>query len=327
MELKMFERTYHFNQISIKQQKGIAISREKINIESEIIKGVSRPIPLIASNMTSVVNSDFIIKLYKLGSLGIMHRAEDKTDRFISTQRISNECAWCATSIGLNDDYDYIKKLIHYGANILNIDVAHSYNEIAINMAKTIKIRWPHIKVIIGNTTNPKMLKECYDYIDAIKIGIGQGSVCETKNSAGCTMGMATCVYEFNELSKKYGIPVISDGSIKEPSDFTKAIGLGASAVMAGRIFASCPESAASIKRKWFKKYKQYSGMASRDVQERWRGKVHNDCPEGKTVLLPIGEPVQNLLNRYSGALRSGISYAGYDNINDFRGNAEFIWV
>lgn len=323
----MFEQTYHFNQLSIKQQKGIATSREDINIESEIIKGIKRPIPLIAANMNTVVNPNFIIQLYKFGSFGIMHRAEDKTDRMISVKKISNECEWCAMSIGLNDDYDYIGKLIYYGANILNIDIAHSYNDWTMNMAKTIKIKWPHVKLIIGNTTNPKMLEECYDYIDAIKIGIGQGSACETKNSAGCTMGMATCVQKFNELSKKYGIPIISDGSVKEPADFVKAIGLGASSVMAGRIFASCPESAAKVKRKWFKKYKVYSGMASRDVQEKWRGRVSNNCPEGKTVLLPIGESAERLLQRYEGALRSGISYAGFDNIKNFKGNAEFILV
>jgi IMP dehydrogenase len=122
-------------------------------------------------------------------------------------------------------------------------------------------------------------------------------------------------------------MPIISDGSIKKPADFVKAIGAGASAVMGGQIFARCPESAAPIIEVDGIKKKVYSGMASRVVQEKWRGKVHNDCPEGKTIFLDIGEPVEKLLNRYCGALRSGISYGGFDNISDFLKNCEFILV
>lgn len=145
--------------------------------------------------------------------------------------------------------------------------------------------------------------------------------------TAGCYEPQFSAVLKFRERANELGMPIISDGSIKKPADFVKAIGAGASAVMAGQIFARCPESAAPIIEVDGIKKKTYSGMASRAVQEKWRGKVNNDCPEGKTILLDIGESVGKLLNRYCGALRSGVSYAGFNNINAFRRNCEFILI
>lgn len=166
------------------------------------------------------------------------------------------------------------------------------------------------------------MLHETCDFVDAIKVGIAQGFACETKNTAGCTEKQFSAVFKFKELSKQYGIPVISDGSLREPADFTKAIAAGANSVMAGKVFAACPESAAEV----IDNKKLYAGMASRYVQNKWRGGLKDGtCPEGGIRYLDIGEPLEQLLERYSGALRSGITYAGGTCIEDFQKEVEFV--
>jgi IMP dehydrogenase/GMP reductase len=326
------ELSLGFDNIAIKQKKNICKSRSDVDIRSEIIRGVRVDIPLIAANMSTVINKDFYIKIHKFGAFAVMHRAIDHEELCEDLHQISKECDWVAASIGIsNDDFDFIhQKLIRHGVNIIFIDVAHGYCDKVIFLAKQIKKSFSHVKVVVGNTVNIGLMEECADFVDAIKVGVGSGLVCETAYTAGCTERQFSAVLKFKKKAKKLGMPIISDGGIRQPGDFTKAIAAGASSVMAGSIFARCPESAAKIISHFGgqatdKVKKVYSGMASRQVQEKWRGKVNNGCPEGKTILLDIGEDVEFLLERYAGALRSGISYAGCDLIKDFHDSVEFV--
>ena len=276
--------------------------------------------------MASVTNAQFCSQLYQLGALGILHRALGEKDYLEEITTLTNNCPVVAASIGIND-YHLLQKLVKAGANLIVVDVAHSYCDAAINVCKNIRQFYPHVKIIVGNTININMLDEIDGWADGLKIGCGNGSPCETAMTAGCYEPQFSAVLKFRERANELGMPIISDGSIKRPADFVKAIGAGASAVMGGQIFARCPESASPIIEVDGIKKKSYSGMASRAIQEKWRGKVHNDCPEGKTIFLDIGESVTKLLNRYCGAIRSGVSYAGFNNINDFRKNCEFILI
>ena len=321
-------KSLDFDDVAIQQEKNICLSRTSVNTESEIIKGVKRNIPLIAANMSTVVNSSFINQLYKLGAFGIMHRALDDASYFLEIKEIAKNCEWVAASIGVgNNQIDLFKNLVKNGANIICIDIAHGYSDQVIEMAREIKKFSPTIKVIIGNTTNTNLLEESYKYIDACKIGVGQGLACKTKDTAGSTEKMISCILKFKFLSKELGIPIIADGGIRKPADFTKAIGAGASSVMAGSVFAACPESSAEIIIKNGEQFKVYSGMASREVQEKWRGLKNGTCTEGKTLHLPLGENLDKLVERYLGALRSGITYSGTDNLISFQTRCSFIRI
>lgn len=310
-----------FENVAIKQKKSKVNSRSEINIHSEVIRGVDLPIPLIASNMSTVTSPEFCILLEKLGSMGVLHRAETDDTLVDWTQQIAKENKWVAVSVGIGESqFDLAKKLINSGANIIFIDVAHGYCDAVIALGKTIKQFASHVHVVVGNTINPGLIIESSDFASAVKVGIAQGGACLTKNTAGVTDKQFSAVQKCLVASKKYGMPLISDGGTREPADFVKAIAAGASCVMAGKIFAACPESAAILT----KEGKLYAGMSSRFVQEKWHGFVKNGAPEGKTVYLPLGESAENLLNRYSGSLRSGISYAGCTNIQEFKGAVEF---
>lgn len=326
----MFEQSYGFNQIAIKQKQCIVKSRKDIKIESEIIRGIRRPELLIASNMSNVVNADFCIKLYKLGSLGFMHRAFQDNNKYIEEViKISEICPVTVASVGINEkDYFLVEQLIRYGrASVICIDVAHCFSKNTLIMCKHIRENYPTIRIVVGNTINPNAIEFFNDYVDAIKVGCASGSCCETRNTSGCYKPQFSAVYDMKEKAQKYGMPLISDGGVREPADFSKSIGAGASATMAGYIFARCPESAAKIIEIDGTKKKSMSGMASRLVQEEWKNKVSNDCPEGATRIIDIGEPVEDLIKRYAGALRSGISYSGFNNIQDFREGCDFILV
>lgn len=323
-------RSYSFSQVAIVQKENICNSRLDAKIEGEMIRGIRRPIPLIAANMSTVVNADFCIRLYQLGALGVMHRAFSNRDDYVhEVSKIAKEIPVVAVSIGVKEqDYLLVQQLIKVGANCIVVDIANGFSKPCLKMCQHIKDHYPTLKIIAGNTVNPDMLHTFHPFIDAIKVGIGGGSACATANTAGCTKNQFSAVYDFRELSQKYGVPVISDGSVKCPGDFSKAIGAGASGVMGGSIFARCPESSGIIVEVDGTKKKIYSGMASIAVQQEWKnGLKEQTCAEGKTLFLDIGESVENLLNRYAGALRSAISYSGENNIESFRKNCEFILI
>lgn len=329
-QTNFFERSLGFEEVAIKQKKNLVNSRLDVDIKSEFVRGLFLKIPLIAANMSTVINTSFYKKLYDLGALGIMHRAFKTHEEYLAQiKEISKSCDLVAASVGITkNDEDLAKKLIKNGVNILTIDVAHGYSQRVLDLAKNLKKNFPHIKVIIGNVVNSDIVYECYDFVDAIKVGIAQGFACETKNTAGCTEKQFSAVLKFKTLSKEFDLPIISDGGIREPSDFTKAIAAGANSVMAGSIFARCPESAAEEVKTEKGVKKIYAGMASRYVQNKWKGGLkQGTCPEGTVKYLDIGEPVNMLLERYSGALRSGITYAGGVDIKSFQENVEFIRI
>ncbi len=317
-----------FTDVAIDQGMNQCLSRLDADIRTEVFRGVWLDVPLIASNMSSVVNAEFCIQLQKLGALGIMHRAFGDISAYLrEVRKISNVSQVVAASVGVGtSQVELATQLVEVGANVITIDIAQGYSQAVIDTGRAIKKNHPSIKLVIGNTINTELMYLVDDFADGVKVGIAQGSACLTKNTAGCTEKQFSAVLKFKEVSRKLGLPILSDGGTKEPGDFTKAIAAGANSVMAGQIFARCPESAADVVDVNGSFKKMYFGMASREAQVRWRGGLKpGTCPEGQTLLLEMGESAASLVERYSGALRSGITYAGATDTKSFQDVARFI--
>ncbi len=322
----MFELSLGFEHIAFKQKKNQVKSRLDINIKSEVLREICLDVPILASNMNTVCNSNFCNLMFGCGGLGIMHRADSEENIIEEVKKIVDNCKLVAASIGVGkNQFEFAKKLVNAGVNIIVIDIAHGYSDEVINLGRKIK-KELNVKVIVGNTVNVDMMSEVDDFADAVKVGIANGAACETRNTAGCYERQFSAVFKFKETSKKLGLPIISDGGIREPSDFVKAIGAGANSIMAGSIFARCPESAAELVYVDGKPKKIYAGMASRYVQDKWKGGLKNGtCPEGGVRFLDLGESVDRLVERYTGALRSGITYGGGFDIKSFQDSVEFV--
>jgi IMP dehydrogenase/GMP reductase len=321
------EFSFGFESIAIKQKKNICKSRLDVNIESEIIRGLKVKVPLIAANMSTVVDYDFLELLMKNGAFGFFHRAKNYIDYLEDVKKFSQDYEYVPVSIGVgNSEYESAQGLIKMGANVVLIDVAHGYADSVIDLGRQLKKEYPHIKVVVGNTTNVNMIEEVNDFADAVKVGIAQGFACETKNTAGCTEKQFSAILKFKERSKYLGLPIIGDGGIREPADVVKSIAAGANSVMAGKIFAECLESAAETVLIDNKKKKLYAGMASEHVQKSWKGGLKpGTCAEGGIRYLDIKYTLSEMLEMYSGALKSGITYAGGNDIKSFQNSVEFI--
>jgi IMP dehydrogenase len=317
----------NFADVAISQQKNQCKSRLDAKIDSEVIKGVFLKVPMIAANMSTVTNAQFCIEIKKAGGMGVLHRAQNDLDYFDEVHAIARCSTYCAASIGVGEkEFDRAMDLVKWGANILVIDIAHSYSDAAIDMAKKLKRYCPTAKIVIGNTTNVDMLEEVADVVDALKVGIGSGLACSTKSTAGATEGQFTAVLKFKKRARELGMPIISDGGIREEADFSKALAAGASSIMAGSIFAACPSSAAETVMINDTPKKLYAGMASQHSQNLWKGGLkQGTCAEGVVRYLDVGDPVDELIERWAGALRSGITYGGGTDIKSFQDKVRFV--
>lgn len=200
------QKSYKFDEVAIIQEKCICQSRSDVKIESEITKGITRPIPLIAANMASVTNAQFCFKLYQLGALGILHRAIGEEEYLKEVKTLASNCPVVAASIG-NNDHDLLAKLIKAGANLVVIDVAHAYCDATIDMCKHIRKIYPHIQIMVGNTININMLDKIDRWADGLKIGCASGCF-----AAGTRILMSNGTYKNIEDIKSNDKVINMDG-------------------------------------------------------------------------------------------------------------------
>ncbi len=243
-------------------------------------------------------------------------------------------------AIGVKEDaLQRARALIEAGADILVIDIAHGHSELAINTLKKVKSQFPDIPIIAGNVCTSEGTRDLIEAgADAIKAGVGPGSICMTRIVTGAGYPQLSAIINCAREADKYEIPIIADGGIKSSGDITKAIAAGASTVMIGRLFSGADQSPGVTIVKNGKKYKVIRGMASfgakfgREERENINnsGKSNNIfdfIPEGVEAMVPYTGSVSEIINQLIGGLKSGMSYCGAESIDELRSKAEFIQI
>jgi IMP dehydrogenase len=241
-------------------------------------------------------------------------------------------------AVGVKGDYlERTEALLEAGADIIVVDIAHGHSENAINTVHMIKKAFPDCELIAGNVaTGSRDLINAG--VDAVKVGVGSGSICITRVVTGSGVPQLTAVIDSVKVARDYGIPIISDGGIRNSGDITKALAAGASSVMIGSLFGGTDESPGKTLVKNGKKYKMYRGMASfyaslgRKYREAGPQVVDSDdlndyVPEGVEAMVPYNGSVVEIIRQMAGGLRSGLSYCGAKTIPEMQKNAEFIKI
>lgn len=241
-------------------------------------------------------------------------------------------------AIGVVGDFmERAEALLKEDCDVLVLDVAHGHNELAINALKQLKNQFPKAQIIAGNVATADATKDLIDAgADAIKVGVGPGSICTTRLVAGAGVPQLTAIMEAVKIAKEYDIPVIADGGIKVPGDVTKAIGAGADSVMLGGMLAGTTQSPGKIILKSGKRYKVYRGATSfsshMERKKRIEGSqgdenIEEYVPEGVEGMVPYKGDVEEVIQHLIGGLRSGMSYAGARTINEMQDKAQFIKI
>ncbi len=305
-------------------------SRRNPRLTGQITKNFVLDVPLVSANMDTVTGYEMAAAMAKLGGLGILHRflsVEDQVqqvDKLIKFQKENSLNTPIAASIGVSTNAEERSgKLVDAGVQILTIDIAHGDSVMMFETLEYVKNRYPHIDVIAGNTATPGGVKGLIDRgADAIKIGIGPGSMCTTRIITGCGVPQLTAVALCHQEAKKHNIPIIADGGMRISGDVVKALSAGASTVMLGSMLSGCLETPGKLK----KGMKQYRGMASKDAQVSWRGEVPKGmAAEGESTWVPCKGSVENVIDEICGGIRSGMTYINAQTISELNEKARFI--
>lgn len=243
-------------------------------------------------------------------------------------------------AVGVKGDYlERTESLLEAGSDAIVVDIAHGHSDNAINTVHMIKKAFPYCELIAGNIATAEGTRDLIKAgVDAVKVGVGSGSICITRVITGSGVPQLTAVMDSIKVGKEYDIPIISDGGIRTSGDSTKALAAGASTVMVGSLFGGTDESPGKTIVKNGKKFKMYRGMASfyaslgriarEDEGHAIDANDLNDyVPEGVEAMVPYKGSVVDIIRQIVGGIRSGLSYCGAKTISEMQSNAEFVKI
>lgn len=235
-----------------------------------------------------------------------------------------------------HDTLDRVDALVNAGVDVVTIDTAHGHSLGVINKLKEVKAKYPELQVIVGNIATGQAAKDLADAgADAVKVGIGPGSICTTRIIAGVGVPQLYAVYEVAKALKGTGVPLIADGGIKQTGDIAKAIAAGANTIMAGSLFAGVEEAPGETIIYEGRKFKSYRGMGSVEAMEkgskdRYFQDVEEDIkklvPEGIVGRVPYKGTLAEVVYQYIGGLRASMGYCGAASIEKLQ-EAQFVKI
>lgn len=259
----------------------------------------------------------------------------EKSLKYPNTARDSQDRLLCAAAVGITGDMlDRAKALVDAHVDALVLDSAHGHSKNIMKAVDTVKNAFPQISLIAGNVATAEATEALIKAgADAVKVGIGPGSICTTRVVAGIGVPQITAIYDSAEMADKYGIPIIADGGIKYSGEIVKAIAAGGSVVMVGSLVAGCEESPGETEIYQGRQFKVYRGMGSLGAMSKgsadryFQTGTKKFVPEGVEGRVPYKGPVGDTVYQMMGGLRSGMGYVGCHNIQELRTNARFIKI
>lgn len=331
--------------------KGIVTNRD-LRLErdySRKIREVMTTSLITADNQTNLEKAARILQKHKIEKLPIIDE-EGKLIGLITYKDITkandrpNSCKddkgrlRVAAAVGIAaDTMERVEALVNSQVDAISIDTAHGHSKGVICILKEIRKTYPDIQIIAGNIGTPEAARKMVDEgADAVKVGIGPGSICTTRVIAGVGIPQLSAIYNVASAIKGSGVPVIADGGIRYSGDIVKALTAGADTIMAGSLFAGVEESPGETIIFSGRKFKSYRGMGSIEAmqqgsKDRYFQDVEDDIrklvPEGIAARVPYKGTLSEVVFQLIGGLRAGMGYCGANNIPELQKNARFVRV
>lgn len=311
-ELNNYSMSLTYDDISLVPTEISALkSRVEANTKTTFL-GREMLLPVLSSPMDTVTGINMAKELDSLGCIGVLNRFDSSLDDLLHDEQTANQIK--AVSIGLTTDKKIVDYLASHGM-IICIDTANANNKTVLSKCEEIKKEY-NVPVMVGNVACGNTLKDLVNAgADAIRIGIGGGSVCTTSIQTGIGIGQVSSLLDvyFAREKDNLDIALIADGGIKSPGDVAKAIALGADVVMLGRMLAGTKEAPGEVIKYNDQLWKKYRGSASFGV------KMKNEFIEGEETMIPYKGQVKNVINAISDGLRSAMSYMNRPTIEELR--------
>lgn len=326
-------------------------AKSRLDVSTETcIAGMKLDVPLISSPMDTVTEQEMALQMSLLGGLGILHRFCDVSEqirmiRDLLLERVSEKNVhkkenfpYIVPAIGVGESSKiWLDTLIELGfapdIDALAIDVANGHNVLMKEMVEYVRGKLPDMPIIAGNVATGEGFAYLAELgVNAVRVGIGGGSICKTRIQTGFGVPTLESVMWAAEARERYGyddVSIIADGGIKYPADLVKSLAAGADAIICGSVFAGTKEAPGDvIIDNNGKAYKKYRGMASEEVQNEKRGGLKpGTVAEGVSTLTPYKGSLNRVINEFVGGLRSGMTYANASTIKELQLNSRFIKI
>jgi IMP dehydrogenase len=301
---------------------------------------VTAPVGTTLEHAQEILGKHKIEKLPIVDSVGILKglitiKDIEKSRQYPNSAKDESGRLLVGAAIGVTaNTFERTEALVNARVDVLVLDTAHGHSRGVIEMVKALKERFPGIQLIAGNVATADATRELIEAgADAIKVGIGPGSICTTRVVAGIGVPQITAVMNCAEEAEKYGIPVIADGGIKFSGDIVKALAAGARIVMMGSLFAGTEESPGDLEIYQGRSFKVYRGMGSIGAMKEgsrdryFQEKDKKLVPEGIEGRVPFKGPVSETIFQMIGGLRAGMGYCGTPNIEALRTQTRFLRI
>ena len=302
-------------------------TRSNCNTRSRLTKNIYLNTPIIASPMDTVCGKEMAEEMDRLGGIGIIHRFNSIEDQ---VKELPNTKLKAAAVGSTGDWWERTQELIKNGTGIILIDVANGNNVNVKRVIDKIKSEYYGIDIIAGNVCTEEGARNLCEWgVDAVRAGIGGGSLCSTRKNTAIGVPQITALDWCMKACEEYDVPLISDGGVRYVGDICKAIGIGAETVMLGSLLAGTKESPGSIKKtgEWPNEqlFKSYRGSASLE-NKIVHGLVEKHV-EGASKIIPYKGKVERIINDILDGLKSSMSYVNANNIPTFIKNCSFVQV
>ncbi|WP_054694828.1 IMP dehydrogenase [Syntrophomonas palmitatica] len=343
---------YRISGVPITEQGRLVgiITNRDIRFETEFnqpIKNVMTSERLVTAPVgTSMDQAMDILRKYKIEKLPLVDenfnlmglitiKDIEKTQKYPNAAKDARGRLLVGAAVGTaHDTFERVEALVKAGVDVIVVDTAHGHSLGVIQMVAKIKQKYPDLQIIAGNVATGEATEELIKAgADAVKVGIGPGSICTTRVVAGIGVPQITAVYDCANAAQKYGIPIIADGGIKFSGDIAKAIAAGADVVMLGNLFAGTEESPGEVIIYQGRSYKIYRGMGSMDAMLQgssdryFQEDAQKLVPEGIEGRIPYKGYVSETIFQLVGGLRAGMGYCGVKTIEEMKTKTRFVRI
>lgn len=327
----MPDRGLSYDDVLLIPQDSPIDSRQNVKLNTFLTDDFELSRPLLSAPMDTVTEEEMAIALGEAGGLGTIHRYMSIEEQAKHVTEVKRADVPVAAAIGIDEDYISRAERVHSaGADALMVDVAHGHLRKCRTAVEELTARFEDPVLIAGNVATPHGVADlAHAGADCVKVGVGPGSHCTTREVTGVGVPQFTAVQACADEARNQGVSVIADGGIRNSGDAVKALMAGANAVMMGSFFMGTDESPGEVQKTTDGgKVKITRGMASKEANdERTDKELKPSVEEGVVQQTEYKGPVTPLIEEFAAGLRSGLSYCGGPTIGQARQNAEFIEI
>ena len=335
-EIKLVE-ALTFDDVLLVPQKSEVLPRD-VDLQAKLTRKLQLEIPLISSPMDTVTEADMAIAMGKEGGLGVIHKNLNETEQVEAVKTVKQAGFHVAAAVSVGDKAKTrAEALVEARVDVLVVDSAHGHSQGVLDMVAFLKQTYPDVQVIGGNVATAEATRDLIKAgADAVKVGIGPGSICTTRIVAGVGVPQLTAVMNCAREAKKHGVPIIADGGVRFSGDIVKALAAGANTVMMGGVLAGTDESPGEVMEEGGQKYKVYRGMGSLEAmkkgsKDRYLQESVTEAkklvPEGIVGKIKYKGSVDQVVYQLLGGLRAGMGYSGAATIDELHDRAEFVRI